>query len=130
MALNNFSGAVAVITGGASGIGLATAKALYAAGAHIILADLNEPGLEQAVSQIHQADPASTAHVLTVVTDVRSEQQVQELMRKTLDTCSRIDLVVTCAGIGQGGAIDGFTGEAMQRMMDINFMGTYHCVRA
>ena len=128
MALKNFPDSVAVITGGASGIGLATARALYAAGANIVLADLNEPGLQQAITKVREARPDSTAQVLAVTTDVRSEQQVQELMRKALDACGRIDLVVTSAGIGKGGPVDTYSGEAMQRMIDINFMGTYHCV--
>ncbi len=49
MALTNFDGAVAVITGGASGIGLATAQALRARSAHVVLADINSPGLQQAL---------------------------------------------------------------------------------
>ena len=57
MALTNFAGAVAVITGGASGIGLATARALSARGAHLILADINSQGLQQAEQDIRQKNP-------------------------------------------------------------------------
>src|SRR5690242_3502502 len=128
MVLKNYPDSVAIITGGASGIGLATAKALYAAGAHVVLADLNEAGLQQAVTKVHEAQPTSTAQILAFTTDVSNEQQVQELMHQALAACGRIDLVVTSAGIGQGGPIDTYTGEAMQRMININFMGTYHCV--
>lgn len=130
MTLKNFTGAVAVITGGASGIGLATACALYAQGAHVLLADINGQGLQQAGQQVRTSNPSSTAQVVSVVTDVTSESQVQALMRQALDIRGRIDLVVTCAGIGRGGAIDTFTGEQMQTIMNINYMGTYHCIRA
>ncbi len=51
MALKDFKDAVVVITGGASGIGLATAQALSTAGAHLVLADINEQGLQQAADK-------------------------------------------------------------------------------
>src|SRR5260370_3620958 len=51
-------------------------------------------------------------------------------MRKATETLGRINLVVTCAGVGRGGPIDLFTAAEMQTMMNINFMGTYHCVQA
>ncbi len=130
MALTNFAGAAAVITGGASGIGLATARALHTKGGHVVLADINAPALLQAKEQILQQDPAAPGQVLTIPTDVTIESQVSELMRQASVTFGRIDLVVTCAGIGRGGPIDTFTAGAMQTMMNINFMGVYHCVQA
>ncbi len=130
MALTNFTGAVAVITGGASGIGRATAQALYARGAHVVLADINSKGLQEAKEQIRQRNSEAAGIILGIPTDVTSEEQVQALMRQAVETCGRIDLVVTSAGIGRGGSIDLFTAAEMQAMMNINFMGTYHCVQA
>jgi NAD(P)-dependent dehydrogenase (short-subunit alcohol dehydrogenase family) len=130
MALTNFAGAVAVITGGASGIGLATAHALYSRGAHVILADINTPGLQQAKEQIRQHSPNANGQIEAITTDVTNESQVRELMRQALATCGRIDLVVTCAGVGHGGPIDTFPANDMQSMMNINFMGAFHCVQA
>jgi NAD(P)-dependent dehydrogenase (short-subunit alcohol dehydrogenase family) len=130
MALTNFAGSVAVITGGASGIGLATASAAHARGAHVVLADINTQGLLKAKEQIHQRNPDAQGQVLTIATDVTNESQVRELMRQTFDLCGRIDLVVTSAGVGRGGPIDTFAASEMQTMMNINFMGTFHCVQA
>lgn len=130
MAITHFSGIVAVITGGASGIGLATARALYAQGAHVVLADINAQALQQAGQQLKATNPTSTAQVIVAETDVTNEAQVEELMRLALAATGRIDLVVTCAGIGKGGPIDSFSGEDMSAILNINFMGTYHCVRA
>ena len=130
MALTNFASTVTVITGGASGIGFATAKALRARGAHVVLADINSQGLQQAEEQLRQEHPAATGAILAIPTDVTDEAQVQELMRQASLTSGRIDLVVTSAGIGVGGPIDVFTASQMQSMMNINFMGTFLCTRA
>jgi NAD(P)-dependent dehydrogenase (short-subunit alcohol dehydrogenase family) len=130
MALTNFAGSVAVITGGASGIGLATARALYEAGANVVLADNNEAGLQQTEEQLASLSSGSGNRVMHIPTDVTSEEQVQALMQQAVEHFARIDLVVTCAGIGRGGPIDTYSGAEMQRIMNINFMGTYNCVRA
>jgi len=130
MALKNFEGAVAVITGGASGIGLATAQALHARDAHVVLADINQQGLRQAEEQTRLRNSEATGNISSIPTDVTNEQQVQALMQKATETFGRINLVVTCAGVGRGGPIDLFTSAEMQTMMNINFMGTYHCVQA
>lgn len=128
MALIDFSGTTAIITGGASGIGLATARALYAEGANVVLADLNEQGLHKAEGQMKKEVNAS-GQIICMPTDVTHEEEVKELMELAIKLCKRIDLVVTCAGIGRGGPIDTFAATEMQRVMDINFMGTFHCIQ-
>lgn len=130
MALDTFSGAVAVITGGASGIGLATAQLLYEQGAHVVIADINEQGLRQASKQIQERNPVSSMQVMTVVTDVTDEAQVRDLIRQAATVNEHIDLMVSSAGIGRGGMIDDFSAADMRGMMDVNFMGIFHSVRA
>jgi NAD(P)-dependent dehydrogenase (short-subunit alcohol dehydrogenase family) len=130
MTFTNVAGSVAVITGGASGIGLATAAAFHARGGHVVLADINAAGLERAQEQIRARNPGAQGDILAVPTDVTGETQVRALMQQARDTFDRIDLVVTCAGVGHGGPIDTFPASQMQSMMDINFMGTFNCVQA
>ncbi len=130
MALTHFNGAVVVITGGASGIGLATAQEAYAQGAKVVLADINARNLQQAVEKIRQQRPDATDNVLGIPTDVTDYAQVQALMQQAVATYGRIDLVVASAGIARGGTIDTFTVADMHAMMDINFMGVFHCVKA
>jgi NAD(P)-dependent dehydrogenase (short-subunit alcohol dehydrogenase family) len=133
MALTDLAGAVAVITGGASGIGLATARALHSKGAHVVLADVNRQGLQEAEQQIRQSNAGiseATGDVRGIYTDVTDEAAVRALMQQAVDAHGRIDLVVTSAGIGRGGSIDTFTSQEMQTMMNINFMGTFNAVKA
>jgi NAD(P)-dependent dehydrogenase (short-subunit alcohol dehydrogenase family) len=129
MTSTDFSGKTAVITGGASGIGLAVAQALYISGASVVLADINEQGLRAAEGHLKKSAPDAHQHIICIPTDVRREEEVRELMEMAVTICQRIDLVVTCAGIGSSGSIDTFASSEMQRLMDINFMGTFHCVQ-
>jgi NAD(P)-dependent dehydrogenase (short-subunit alcohol dehydrogenase family) len=130
MALTHFNGAVVVITGGASGIGFATAQEAYARGAKVVLADINARNLQQAVEKIRQQKPDATDDVLGIPTDVTDYAQVQALMQQAVATHGRIDLVVASAGIARGGTIDTFSVQDMRAMLDINVMGVFHCVKA
>lgn len=129
MALTDFSDKTVVITGGASGIGFAVAQALSAEGANLVLADINEQGLREAEGRLKKHMSDTSRQIICIPTDVRREDEVRELMEMAVTICKRIDLVVTCAGIGSSGAIDTFSANEMQRLMDINFMGTFHCVQ-
>ena len=130
MALTKFAGSVAVISGGASGIGLATAGALRERGGHVVLADINAEGLLNAQEELRRGNAGAQGEVLTVPVDVTNEAQVRELMKRAEEAFGSIDLVVTCAGIGRGGPIDTFSSSDMQNLMNINFMGTYNCVQS
>lgn len=129
MALTDFSGKTAVVTGGASGIGFAVAQALYTSGASVVLADINEQGLHEAKERLKKQAPGAHQQIICAPTDVRHEEEVRKLMEMAVTACKRIDLVVTCAGIGSSGSIDTFAASEMQRLMDINFMGTFHCIQ-
>ena len=130
MALTHFNGAVAVITGGASGIGFATAQELYERGAKVVLADINARNLQQAVTQIRQQNAEAPDDILGIPTDVTDYAQMQALMQQAAASYGRIDLVVASAGIGRGGTIDTFSVEDMRATIDINVMGVFYSVKA
>ncbi|HEY7779315.1 MAG TPA: SDR family NAD(P)-dependent oxidoreductase [Ktedonobacterales bacterium] len=130
MALDDFAGAVAVVTGGASGIGLATATALRVAGAHVVLADVNAAGLRGAAERLRADAPDVAGQIVTAVTDVTDLASVGEMTRQALGVTGRLDLVIACAGIGRGGAVETFPAAEMEAMMRVNFMGIYHTVQA
>ncbi|HEX5158120.1 MAG TPA: SDR family NAD(P)-dependent oxidoreductase, partial [Ktedonobacterales bacterium] len=130
MAIEDFNGAVAVITGGASGIGLATARALHAQGAHVVLADINADGLRAAAEQVRGEASDAVPRVATVTTDVTDDAQVRTLMQAALELTGRIELLVASAGIGRGGRIEDLSSADMRQMLTVNVMGVYNCVQA
>ncbi len=83
---------VAIVTGGASGIGFATAQKLKADGARIALLDLNPQGLSEASKRLGE-------DVLAIETDIRSEASVNAAIAKTIDAFDQIDIVINAAGI-------------------------------
>ena len=84
---------VALITGGASGLGLATAETLVEAGSKVMLLDLNEDNAKAAVEKLG----SDSSYVIANVTD---EESVQAAIDKTIDNFGGLHIVVNCAGIG------------------------------
>jgi NAD(P)-dependent dehydrogenase (short-subunit alcohol dehydrogenase family) len=92
----DFSGKVALITGGASGIGFAAAQAFARAGATVVLASRSEPAGQAAVATLEQQG----ARARFVACDVRDEASVASAVGRTFEHEGRLDLAFNCAGIG------------------------------
>jgi NAD(P)-dependent dehydrogenase (short-subunit alcohol dehydrogenase family) len=91
----DFKGQVALITGAASGMGLATARAFAHAGAAVTLADVSEAALQQAVDEITSAG----GKAIGVVCDVSDEAQVTAMVERTVATFGRLNAAFNNAGI-------------------------------
>ena len=87
---------VAIITGGASGIGKAIAKAFVQEGATVVLAARNAANLEQTAKELQ----AMGGKVKTIPTDVKVEQQIIDMVAETIKTFGKIDIQVNNSGIG------------------------------
>jgi len=116
-------GSSAIVTGGASGLGLATATELASAGAHVVIADLpNSPGAERA------ADIGGTFAPL----DVTDEAGVQQAV-DAASAAGPLRIVVNCAGIGTPGRVLGKSGvlplEQFSRVVTVNLIGTFNVIR-
>jgi len=91
----DFKGQVALVTGASSGIGLATARAFAAAGASVVLADVNAAAIEDAAAAIKAEGGEATA----VVCDVTDESQVAAMVERTVATYGRLDMAYNNAGV-------------------------------
>ncbi len=122
----DLSTARAVITGGASGLGLATARKVVAAGGHAVLLDINE---EQGATAV--AELGERAHF--VATDVASEEAVRASIAEAKDIMGGITLAVNCAGIATAGRALGREGpwptEMFNRVIQINLIGTFNVTK-
>ncbi len=124
-------GKVAVITGGASGIGRATAKRFASEGASVVLGDLNEEFLATAVGEIEGA--GGTAHAVRA--DASTLDDNEAMFQAALDKYGRVDAVVAAAGLSHAGyvsgemaerAYDGMLSQSIeewQRVLDVNLTG-------
>ncbi len=125
--MKDLKGKVAVVTGAASGIGLATAKRLAREGMRTVLADIDAVGLERAVDEIGREGGAA----LAVETDVRSGAEVERLARRTLDEYGTPHVVFNNAGLVGDLAPTWRLDEASwRRAIDVNVWGVIHGVRA
>ncbi|KIV77439.1 hypothetical protein PV11_09233 [Exophiala sideris] len=121
----SFEGKVIAITGGASGIGLATAKLLASRGATLSLCDTNQAGLDDAIKSL-----SGDKHTTTVV-DVRNSKQINSWIEKTVSDHGKLDGAANMAGIVLKLAqIKEETDETWAKIMDVNSSGVFYCLRA
>ena len=117
---------VAIVTGGARGIGHGSAVRLARAGRDVVVADLGDAGGADLADV-----EAAGGRVLFVQTDVRSARAVESLIHVSLDTFGRIDILVNCAGIlGREAPFLDLLDDECLHVMDINLGGVYRCCRA
>lgn len=121
-----FAGRVAVVTGAASGIGRGLARGFAGRGAHVVLADRDEPALADAEREI--ADLG--AKVLAVPTDVTSRDAVFSLAERTFERFGTAHVVCNNAGVAAYGEMHSAPHEEWRFVMDVNFWGVVHGVEA
>jgi NAD(P)-dependent dehydrogenase (short-subunit alcohol dehydrogenase family) len=112
---------VAIVTGGASGIGAASARLFAAEGAKVALVDLDREGLGQVAADIEQAGGAA----LVIPADVSSDAAARAGVDQVVEHWGRVDVLLTAAGISMGGTVDVIEEGAWDRTFDVNVKGTY-----
>ena len=124
--MREFRDRVAVITGGASGIGRATADRLAQEDMRIVLADVEDGALEKARLEMEEAG----ADVLAVRTDVSDAKQVEHLARAALDHFGAVHVLFNNAGVAVTGSIWEHSLEDWQWVLNVNLWGVVHGLRS
>jgi NAD(P)-dependent dehydrogenase (short-subunit alcohol dehydrogenase family) len=122
--MNSVSGKVALITGGANGIGAEVARRLHAKGAKLVLTDLDEALLDKVASQLGED------RVLTAVADVRDLAAMQAAADRGVKRFGGIDIVMANAGIAVYGSVLNGDPAAFKTCLDVNALGVFYTVRA
>ena len=120
------AGKVSIITGGAQGIGLATALKFSREGATVVVCDIRQAALDAAVAQCQEAG----AKALGRVVDVTQREMVDAMVQQVLSQLGRIDVLVNNAGITQDARLQKMTIEQFDRVIDVNLRGVFHCSQA
>jgi len=117
------TGKTALVTGAGSGLGRGISMGLAAAGAHVVLADIDLPAAEETAELIRQR--VGTARAIAVPTDVTCQQSTADAFRQTIMTYGGIDVVVAAAGIAPAYPIQDFPVEAFRKTLEINLTGYF-----
>lgn len=117
---------IAVVTGGAQGLGAAIALRLAQEGAHVVIADLKVESAQATADAIHSQTERRT---LAVACDVTSEAQVEALMQRAVDEFGRLDILVANAGIVASGAVEEFSLAKWRAVIEVNLIGYFLCAK-
>lgn len=115
-------GQIAIVTGGAQGLGEALAKRLDEEGCKVVVADINFEAAQKVADGLKNA--------IAVKVDVCNAIDVDEMVKKTIEVFGRLDLLVSNAAILIAKSIIDFTPEQWQKMIDINLVGYFLCAQA
>jgi NAD(P)-dependent dehydrogenase (short-subunit alcohol dehydrogenase family) len=122
----DFEGAVAVITGAASGIGRSSALAFAGLGANIVVADVNDRGMEEIRNKIEDLG----RRVLTVHCDVTQDASVKKLAAQTISAFGKVDILMNNAGVSVNGHLENIGIEDWNWILNINLLGVIRSVHA
>ncbi len=122
----DFTGKVAIVTGGATGIGYATAMQLAKLGARVVVASRTVEELEASAERIQRE---SGSPCLGVPTDVKQEQSCIALVQRTVDEFGQVDVLINNAGGTRMGPLESIPTRGWHAIFDLNIHSAYYCTR-
>jgi sorbitol-6-phosphate 2-dehydrogenase len=117
---------IAIVTGGAQGLGEAICERLAGEGAHVVVADLNLEGAEAVAARISEE---TGRRALGLRVDVTKEPDVEAMIERTLREFGRLDILVANAGILIAEAVDEFPADKWRRVVEVNLVGYFLCAK-
>jgi len=124
----DLAGRVAVVTGGAQGIGYTVGKRLLASGARLVIWDVNREGLDKAKAEL-SAESGRQVHTEQV--DIADYSSVERAVEGTIKACGRLDILINNAAIvGPNTTLATYPIDAWRQVIDVDVNGTFHCCRA
>ncbi len=127
---SDWTGKIAIITGGSSGIGKALAQRLVRQGANVAIVARNSEKLTQAKAEITTQCLHANQQVCIYSADVSDRTQAEQAMQQAIEALGTPDLLVTCAGIAHPGYFQELPIEIFEETMAINYFGSLYCIRA
>ena len=124
--MRRFEGRVALVTGGSSGLGRATAIRLASEGADIAVADIDPEGGEETRRLVE----AEGGRCLVVETDVTRASDTEAMIAETVKAFGRLDVLFPGAGIGSGGSVETITEAQWDRVVDLDLKGVFLSCRS
>ena len=119
---------IAIVTGGAQGLGEAICHRLAREGAHVVVADLNLEGAERVVADI-VTRAQTDRRAIAVQVDVTDEAQVAAMVGRAVEEFGRLDILVSNAGILVAEPIDAFPADRWRAVIDVNLVGYFLCAK-
>jgi NAD(P)-dependent dehydrogenase (short-subunit alcohol dehydrogenase family) len=116
------TGKVAVIVGGASGIGRTSAKALSRQGARVVIADFDNPRMERTIEEVLHLGSAEAA--LALPTDVRNDGSVAAMASDAIKAMGQVDILLNMAGVFLQGPLDHIKAADWRWVIETNLLGT------
>ncbi|PKM92668.1 MAG: 3-oxoacyl-ACP reductase [Elusimicrobia bacterium HGW-Elusimicrobia-4] len=118
---------VAIITGGAQGIGMAIAEKLADEGAKIVIVDVMEEAAKKTAEEISKAQNVETA---SLKVDVSSSIETEQMIKKTVEKFGKIDIMINNAGITRDNLLIRMSDDEWDKVISINLKGVFNCSKA
>lgn len=124
----DFDGQVVIVTGSGSpkGIGKTIAKTFAKQKAAVVIADINEAGIQDTVNEIK----SEGGEAMGVVVNVTSEESVQNMVEEVMDAYGRLDVLINNAGISQKVTVEDMTLADIRKIFEVNMYGLFLCTQA
>jgi sorbitol-6-phosphate 2-dehydrogenase len=120
---------IALVTGGAQGLGQALSLRLAEEGCHVVVTDVNEAAAAETAALIRAIEAPTPRQSFSVKVDVTDEAQVQAVVERTVQEFGRLDILVANAGIVLSSEVESFPLEQWQKVIDVNLVGYFLCIK-